>query len=82
VSFPSGHVVLFASLVVPLLLVVKGRARWAVIVGLVVIVGFVGAQRMALSAHFLSDDLGGLTYVLLWTYLCALVARPQLPDED
>lgn len=58
-SFPSGHVVLFASLIVPIVM------RWPRARGLLAIVAFVMAARVAVGAHFVSDVVAGLLLVVL-----------------
>jgi len=64
-SFPSGHVTLFASILVPLALCVP-RAR-----PLLAIVAFVMIARVALDAHFVSDVIAALALCALLTWLCA-----------
>lgn len=68
-SFPSGHVVLIAGLVVPL-------ARVAPRVGgpLLALVAFAMIARIAVGAHFLSDTLGAVAL----TYACAAIWEPVL----
>ena len=69
-SFPSGHVVLFAGIIVPLV-VLFPRARPAL-----VIVAFVMLARVAVNAHFVSDVIAGLALVALLTWLVAYAVRP------
>lgn len=69
-GFPSGHVTLFASILIPLA-VVAPRTR-----PLLAVVAYVMLARVAVSAHFLSDVIASLTLVCLVTWLCALVIRP------
>ncbi len=79
VSFPSGHVALFAGLAIPIAAVAMSRSwRWRqpIVIAAIAIVAFVSAARMAVGAHWLSDTTGAITLVVLWTYLQALVARP------
>ncbi len=64
ISFPSGHVVVFAGLIVPLV-IVWPRAR-----PLLAIVPFVMIARVAVNAHFASDVLGGLALVVAITWAC------------
>ena len=64
-SFPSGHVTLFASILVPLALCVP-RAR-----PLLAIVAFAMIARVAVNAHFLSDVIAALAECALLTWLCA-----------
>jgi membrane-associated phospholipid phosphatase len=68
VSFPSGHVVLVAGLIVPVA-IVQPRTR-----PLFAVIAFVMAARLAANVHFLSDVLGGLALVLA----IAAAARPML----
>jgi membrane-associated phospholipid phosphatase len=72
ISFPSGHVALFASIVLPLM-IVWPRAR----VPLAAIAGFAALARIAAGAHFVSDALGAITLVALWTVLVAAIVRPR-----
>ena len=64
ISFPSGHVVVFASLILPLVII------WPRLRPLLVIVPFVMIARIAVTAHFLSDVLGGLALVVAITWAC------------
>ncbi len=70
ISFPSGHVVLFASVILPLVVLVP-RA-WP----LLGIVAFSMLARMAASAHFASDVIGALPLVALVTWVCGQAIRP------
>lgn len=72
-SFPSGHVILFASIAIPLA-VSYPRAR-----PLLVIVAFAGCARLAVNAHFLSDVFGGVAVTTLVTWLCALPSPTRPP---
>lgn len=74
-SFPSGHVLLFASIVIPIVLVYP-RAR-----PLLAIVAFVMIARVLVNAHFVSDVLGGLAAVALFTWLSARLVRRALPSQ-
>jgi membrane-associated phospholipid phosphatase len=71
ISFPSGHVVLLASLAIPLA-VVFPRLRWPA----VAVVVLISAGRIGVNAHFLGDALGAITLVALWTWAVAALARP------
>ena len=64
-SFPSGHAILFASIVVPIA-VVYPRTR-----PLLAIAVFAMTARVMVSAHFLSDVLAGyaLIALLTWAYV-------------
>lgn len=74
-SFPSGHVLLFASIVLPIV-VVYPRAR-----PLLAIVAFVIAARIAVNAHFASDVLAGLSITCVFTWLSARWVRRALPSQ-
>jgi len=74
-SFPSGHVLLFASIVIPIV-VLYPRAR-----PLLAIVVFVMLARVLVNAHFVSDVLGGLACVALFTWLSARLVRRALPSQ-
>lgn len=69
-SFPSGHTVLFASILVPLA-VVYPRTR-----PLLAIVLFAMTARVMVSAHFLSDVFAGYGLVALVTWICIRWLRP------
>ncbi len=71
VSFPSGHVTLFSSLVIPLVVCVP-RA-WPMLV----IAIYPMLARVAVGAHFVSDVLAAIAVVTAVTYALALVIRPR-----
>ncbi len=71
-SFPSGHVVQFASLAIPIG-VLYPRARWP----LAIVVGFVAVARIVVDAHFVSDTLGALALTALVAWLTGLAIRPM-----
>ncbi len=73
ISFPSGHVVLVGSLVLPIV-VAYPRTR-----PLLAVVGFVMGARVVVGAHFLSDVSAGLALVAAITWLCA-AAIDRLPS--
>ena len=73
ISFPSGHVVLFASVIFPLICVWP-RAR-----PLLAIVGFAMIARLLADAHYVSDVIGALSLVALVTWLCGQAIRPLAP---
>jgi membrane-associated phospholipid phosphatase len=60
-SFPSGHMTLFASIVLPIV------ALYPRLRGLVVVLVFVGCARVMVRAHFVSDVVGGFA-------LCSAIA--------
>jgi membrane-associated phospholipid phosphatase len=63
-SFPSGHVMIFASLIVPIV-VVFPRAR-----PLLLIVVYTMIARIMVQAHWVSDVVGGLaaTLAITWAF--------------
>jgi undecaprenyl-diphosphatase len=69
VAFPSGHVVLFASVLVPLAIVAP-RTR-----PLLAIVAFVSIARIAVNAHWVSDTLASITLVALVAWALAALLR-------
>jgi membrane-associated phospholipid phosphatase len=71
-SFPSGHVLLFASIVLPLAYLYP-RAR-----PLLAIVAFVMIARVAVNAHFVSDVLGALAVTAAFTWLAVAVVSRAL----
>jgi membrane-associated phospholipid phosphatase len=74
-SFPSGHVLLFASIVLPIV-VIYPRTR-----PLLAVVGFVMIAKLAVNAHFVSDVVAGLAFVAAATWLSAIVVRRVLPSQ-
>jgi membrane-associated phospholipid phosphatase len=78
ISWPSGHVVLFASLVIPALAVMPRRAPMWIRAALWALIAFVGLARIVASAHFISDVLGAVSLVALIAWLCGLAIRPRL----
>jgi membrane-associated phospholipid phosphatase len=71
VSFPSGHVAVFASVIVPLAIVSPRIGR-----ALLLVIAFTMLARVAVLAHFPSDVLGALALVTLITWICGVVIRP------
>ncbi len=69
-AFPSGHVVLFASIVIPA--IALAPRLWP----LFTVIVFVGLARMVASAHYLSDVLGAISLVALITWVCGYAIRP------
>lgn len=69
-SFPSGHTMAstvgYGSLLLAFLPLVPKKWRWPLISGYFVIVALVGASRLALGVHFVSDVLGGFVLGLAW----------------
>lgn len=74
-SFPSGHVLLFASIVLPIVIVYpRARPLYAIVV-------FVMIARVAVNAHFVSDVVGGLAVTAALTWLAAQWVRRALPSQ-
>jgi membrane-associated phospholipid phosphatase len=69
ISFPSGHVMLVASLIIPIVIVAP---RWR---PLAFAIPFVMCARVAVDAHFVSDVFGGLALTALVTWACAAAVR-------
>ncbi len=70
ISFPSGHVTIFASVVIPFVALFP---RWWPLLGVAL---YAIVARLAVDAHFLSDVLGGITLVSMITWLCGWAIRP------
>jgi undecaprenyl-diphosphatase len=79
VAFPSGHVVLFASLLIPLLAAIPREKPWLPLLGVLafMVVIFISAARVAAGMHWISDTTGAITLVVVWTYLVGWIARPD-----
>lgn len=69
-AFPSGHITLVGSLIVPLA-VLFPRARLPTAIFL----AFVACARIAVGAHWASDVFGGLALVAIVTWACAVIVR-------
>lgn len=63
-SFPSGHVVVFAGILIPLAIVVP-RSR-----PLLLVIPFIMIARIAVLAHFASDVFAGLALTALVAWAC------------
>lgn len=70
-AFPSGHVAIFASVIVPL--VVLRPKLWP----LLTIVAYVMVARVIVDAHWVSDVIGSVAVVALVTWACAWAIRPR-----
>lgn len=68
-AFPSGHVTLFASIVIPLA-VVAPKTR-----PLLAIAAFIMMARVAVNAHFVSDVIGAITLLVVLTWALARGVR-------
>lgn len=69
-SFPSGHAMNSAFVYGALLIIVlpglRPAARWVAIVGTAGLVTAIGATRVALGMHYISDVIGGAVFGLVW----------------
>jgi membrane-associated phospholipid phosphatase len=83
-SFPSGHVIM--TLVVTGLIIwtirrVTLERSWPLYAGAILIAGVVGAARVLVDAHWLTDVVGSLALGTLWLIavvsVCALRSRPH-----
>lgn len=74
-SFPSGHVALFASIAIPLAIVVRQRHPRLAAVLLVPAV-FPMIARVVQNAHFLSDVTAAITLICLIAWLAGWLVRP------
>lgn len=76
-SFPSSHATvstaLFGSLVVLICREVGTRARVAVTLVAIALVGAIAFSRLYLGAHWLSDVIAGLAVGTVWTALLGIV---------
>jgi undecaprenyl-diphosphatase len=72
IAFPSGHVVTFASLALPIAIAFP-RAR-----GVLAVIPFAMVARVTTGAHFVSDVLAGLALAAAATWLAAR-AVPRSP---
>jgi undecaprenyl-diphosphatase len=79
-SFPSGHsmqaVVCYGALLLVFLPVVPDRWRWAAVSATATLILLIGASRLSLGVHYVSDVLGG--YVLGAAWLTASVAAFEI----
>ena len=76
-SFPSGHATasaaLYGFLVVLICREVGARARVAVTLAAVLLVGAIAFSRLYLGAHWLSDVTAGLAFGVAWVALLGIV---------
>jgi membrane-associated phospholipid phosphatase len=73
-TFPSGHTVAYASVLVSLVVVVPARARYLLALVVAVPMGLVSYQLLEYGWHRLSDVVGGLLLVTLLAALTFAVA--------
>lgn len=94
-SFPSGHAlsstVVYGAVLLTFLPLLSGHLRRAAVVGTVALVLAIGASRLLLGVHFLSDVAGGFVLGLAWLSLSTAAfetwrvergRRPSRPLEE
>ena len=75
-SFPSGHVAIFGSAIIPFVVLVP-RA-WP----LLAIVAYAMVARVAVNAHFLSDVVGAIALICVLTWIFGWLIRPLRPSAS
>jgi membrane-associated phospholipid phosphatase len=75
-SFPSGHVVVFAGILIPLAVLVP-RTR-----PLLLVIPFIMLARIAVLAHFVSDVFAGLALTALVAWACLPLLEPVSPPAS
>jgi undecaprenyl-diphosphatase len=74
-SFPSGHAmsstVTYGALLLVFLPIIPRVVRWVAVGAVVTLVLAIGAARLLLGVHFVSDVLGGYALGLAWLSGCA-----------
>jgi membrane-associated phospholipid phosphatase len=80
-TFPSGHTVAYASVLVSLLIVAPARSRYLLALVIAVPMGVVSYQLLEYGWHRLSDVLGGLLLVTLLAALTFVVRPERLPHR-
>lgn len=74
-SFPSGHVTLFASIAIPLAIVVRQRYP-RLGTALLIPAAFPVVARVVQNAHFVSDVTAAITLICLVAWLLGWLVRP------
>jgi membrane-associated phospholipid phosphatase len=75
-SFPSGHAMLSAALVLSIIVITwHTSARWLVVALGSVVVGLIGISRLYLGVHYPSDIIAGWSASLAWVAIVYAVAH-------
>ena len=84
-AFPSGHatqtISFYGMLAVVLIICYPSRRRWPLVIGAALVTLVVGASRLYLGVHWLTDVLGGYALGLAWLSLVMvtfLVLSPRI----
>jgi undecaprenyl-diphosphatase len=76
-AFPSGHatqtISVYGMLAVVLILAYAPRRRWPLVIGAALVTLVVGASRLYLGVHWLTDVLGGYALGLAWLSLVMVI---------
>lgn len=77
-AFPSGHatqtISFYGMLAVVLIVSYAPRRRWPLVIGAVLVTLLVGASRLYLGVHWLTDVLGGYALGLAWLAAAMITA--------
>jgi len=80
-AFPSGHatqtISFYGMLAIVLILAYAPRRRWTLVIGAALVTLVVGASRLYLGVHWLTDVLGGYALGLAWLSLVMLTLEHQ-----
>ena len=79
-SFPSGHATAIAGALVLVVYffapIIRSKSwRWILVVGLFILMLLVGASRLVLGVHWLSDIIAGYSLGIFWTTAMILGVR-------
>ena len=77
-AFPSGHatqtISFYGMLAIVLIIGYAARRRWLLIIGAALVTLVVGASRLYLGVHWLTDVLGGYALGLAWLSLVTVTS--------
>lgn len=78
--YPSGHTVLYVSVLTVLVLLARpGAQRWFVLVAGTSLLGFAAVGMVGLRYHYATDVVGGITFAVAVTVAVAGVVERVLP---